>query len=155
ERQVGRAERQGEVFSQRTLHTKATSDVDGPSYPHLLLNLDGRDVDGLLECLLIGDRTAELSVVVVGFPWFAALSGRRVLDRRILDERSRRHTGFDCRDVDERFERRTGLTSSLDGAVEFTLEEVIAADHRLDVPGLGIEREERALGALDRPLRHG
>src|SRR5262249_43579451 len=154
-RPVGRPDAQGGVSSQGTLHAEATSDIDGTADSYLLLYFDGRDVDRLLESLLVRDRAAELSVVVVGLPWFAALPGRRVLDWRILDQRSGRQTGFDGSDVDERFKRRTGLTSSLDGAVEFALGEVIAADHPIDMRGLGIEREARTLGPLDRPFRHG
>jgi hypothetical protein len=51
----------------------------------------------------------------------------------------------DRRRVDERLERRAGLPARLHRAVELAAAEVDAADHRLHLAGLRIDRDERAL----------
>jgi hypothetical protein len=47
--------------------------------------------------------------------------------------------------VDERLERRPRLSLRLDGAVELAPPEIVAAHHRLHLPGVGVDRDERAL----------
>ncbi len=67
------------------------------------------------------------------------------IDGRAAYCRVRSHAPFDCRSVDERFERRSGLPISLDGIVEFVGQKIIAADHGDDLAGLGVECHHRAL----------
>ena len=59
------------------------------------------------------------------------------------------------RGVDERLERRAGLTPAARGAVERRDAEVAAADHRQDVAGVGIERDERRLQVRNAETRRG
>ncbi len=66
----------------------------------------------------------------------------------MIDDRRRRVARFERGGVDERLERRAGLTVRLDGAVEMALVEVAAADHRAHVAGVRIERDERRLQRL-------
>src|SRR5439155_7396418 len=47
--------------------------------------------------------------------------------------------------VDERLEGRAGLALRLHGAVELAATEVVAADHRLHLAGVRVDRGQRAL----------
>ena len=69
------------------------------------------------------------------------------LDRivEVIDDRRRREARFERGGVDERLERGARLPMRLNGAVEVAGVEVAAADHRADVAGGGIERDQRRL----------
>src|ERR1051326_5564416 len=89
-------------------------------------------------CLQRHVRATRGAVVVVWLPVADA-------DRSAADGRVWCHPPLNRRRVDEWFEAGTGLTISLNRVVEFVGVEVVAADHRDDLAGLGVERHHRAL----------
>ena len=61
-----------------------------------------------------------------------------------VDDRRRRPPLFERRGKHERLERRPGLALGLDGAIELARLEAAAADQRAHVPGVRVERHQRA-----------
>ena len=76
----------------------------------------------------------------------------RRVDRsvEIGDERRRRVTLLERGGVDERLERRTGLTMGLRDAIELALAKAPSADERANLARGRVKRDERALQVVGR-----
>ena len=101
---------------------------------------DRRGVARLRQRRAQRDRAEKILGVVLGLPGEAA---RVVLvdDRGVLDDRRGRVAARERRRVDDRLERRPGLAARLQRAVELALREAVAADDRLQLGLLEIDRD--------------
>ena len=99
---------------------------------------DSRYVARFCKRLANGYRSFELAVVVAGR---VSAKADGSIDDRVVRPQAIVH----CRGIDEWFKGRTRLSHGLSRAVEFTLIEVIAADHCLDLSGLRLNRNETCL----------
>ena len=148
QREVGRAKRHAEVDVDRAGHAEPTCHLHRAVDADPLLQLHGHDVDRFLDRLLQRRRAAELAIIVFGLPHVAAAD--RVRDRRVVHAAGRREARFQRGDVDEGLEGGAGLAPCLHGAIEFTPEEVVAADERAHITGRRLEGDDSALGMLAR-----
>src|SRR5262249_61994099 len=136
-----------EIGIERTRDAEAASHLDRPVDADPLLHLDGDDVDRFLDRLLERGRTPKLAVVVLRLPR-ATVSADRIRYRRIVEPGRRGEAILERGDKDERLERRSRLAPGQYRTVELASEEVVTPDQRLDVPRLGLDRDECALGVL-------
>ena len=98
----------------------------------------GRYVARFCKRLANGYRSFELAVVVAGR---VSAKADGSIDDRVVRPQAIVH----CRGIDEWFKGRTRLSHGLSRAVEFTLIEVIPADHCFHFSGLRLNGNESCL----------
>ena len=124
--------------------------IDGGADADLLKQLCGGAVARHFE--RAAKRVLSLLVPAAGKPRLVPGRDRRV---EIAQQRSRRIAALERRRVDDRLERRTGLTTGLGGAIEAARVEIAAADERAHVTSCGIHGDEAALQiSRSRPRLH-
>jgi hypothetical protein len=143
QRRVARPQRNRQVRREVLLEAEPLGVGEDGLRPERVHHLDRGDVARLFERPPQGDRAFELVIVIVRAV-DGAVAGR-IADRRVDEDRGRREAAVDRRRVDDRLERGSELAVGLHGAVELAAVEVPAADHRLDLSGPVLDREECAL----------
>ncbi len=115
-------------------------------------HFDGGNVARLFERVAQRDRPEKLVIVIL---WTVNLSiARRIGDRRVDQNRCRREAAVDRRRVDDRLEGGTELAVGLNRAIELAAGKAPAADHRLDLTGSVIDRQQRRFGQRRLLQRH-
>ncbi len=112
-------------------------------HAQILRQPDGHDVAGILDALAERLRPVKTLRVVLRPPDRAVRIDH--LDGRIEDHRGRRISIVERRRIDDRLERRSGLSQRLRRAVEFGFRVREPADHREDAPGARVHGHQCAL----------
>ena len=135
-------ERHGENWKHVVIDAETLGILGDELHPHVLGQTDSHLVTGLLDAEPEGLRAGGAAAVVFRSPHLAT---RHHLDRRIEDNGSGRIAVVERGGIDERLERRAGLTHRLGGTIEFRLGIGEAADHGENATRIRVHRHEAAL----------
>ena len=130
-RHLERPERERRIGEEVLADAEAAGGLDHLPRPDEEVDADRRDVDRVLEGVLVREDSAVLPGVVLRPPRSLARVDRD-RDRRVEDGVGGGEARLDGGHVDDRFERRSDLAERLDGPVELRAGEVVAADEGAD-----------------------
>src|SRR5215510_10072764 len=89
-------------------------------------------------------RTMVLAIVVLRAPAFRA-SSVAARERCVQDRRSRRHTFFQSRGIDQRLEGRSRLADRLGRTIELTFHKIVAPNHGENMPTTHVHSQQCTL----------
>ncbi len=142
---LARADVNRRIGRQRRRDAVAPRLADHRLLPQRHAELDRREVARQVERLAHRHRAERRVVIVLRLPERAVELDHRRIQRRVVEHLRDGMSGAHRGRIDERFERGAGRPRRLCHAIPFRVDEIAAANHRQDVAGARIEREQRAL----------